>query len=464
MKQKNSITTNSFIHKVFIYKIIALFVFALLLGAKTLLATSQITPTKQNQKTRLQNDKWNVIVYLAANNTLSEYAFLSIDQMKKVGSNSRVNVLVQLDKPGYQKVKHIKVSPNKIHVEEELSLISGTRESLFECVKWATTKHPAKHTALILWNHGSGPIDPAGWGRNWLARRDEFLIIDPETGLLDIDTDLLRGIAFNETHNVYLNNNDLTVTLEKISRELLNGKKIDIVGMDACFMATVEIGSQIKNSAKYLVASQEVEPGSGWNYQRVLSPFITQNLSPKSFAQVIVESYKQQYQNRFARQTQSAIDMENYELLEHQVNELSLILIKLLESPRENIRREIVNMINKIRTDRQYTTSFAYSQYIDLHHFYKSMLVKINTLPQQLKTNIDIKKLSSVLKTGTNILNQLVINNTAGPKVKNAKGLSIYFPGLHLNKRYSETIFAQKTAWPEFLVAYKKAKVKNKKR
>ena len=39
------------------------------------------------------------------------------------------------------------------------------------------------------------------------------------------------------------------------------GQKIDLVGMDACLMAMVEVAYEIKDYVNILVASQETEPG-----------------------------------------------------------------------------------------------------------------------------------------------------------------------------------------------------------
>jgi hypothetical protein len=451
MKTKLKPPATKLVYKVFLYKIVALILVVLTLYSRALFAGE----TRATQKA-----DWNLIVYLAANNNLSRYALYNINQMKQVGSNDRLNILVQLDKPEYRKLKHLKINPGAIVVEDTLPFIGGTRESLFECVKWATKKHPAKHTAIVLWNHGSGVVDPPGWGRSNLGFRDELLTINKNTRLLEINTKQLRGIAFNDTHNTYLDNNDLTVTLTRISNELLGGKKIDIVAMDACFMASVEIGSQIKNSTDYFVGSQDMEPGPGWNYNLLLRPFLRGTLTPSSFAQQMVLAYKQQYQNIFAHQTQSAIKMDGYEVLEQQVNSVATTLVSLLMS---SDKKKIAALINKVRTGESLTTSFARSQYIDLHHFYKSLRKQTETLPTQLKNSPLVVQLQTQLQVGINILNQMIIQNTAGYNVTNAKGLSIYFPRTFIHRQYATTIFAKETAWLDFLLRYKQVRATQRK-
>lgn len=42
--------------------------------------------------------------------------------------------------------------------------------------------------------------------------------------------------------------------------------KLDIIGFDACLMAMYEVGSVMAPYAHYLLASELLEPGTGWDY------------------------------------------------------------------------------------------------------------------------------------------------------------------------------------------------------
>lgn len=42
--------------------------------------------------------------------------------------------------------------------------------------------------------------------------------------------------------------------------------KLDIIGFDACLMAMYEVGSVMAPYAHYLLASELLEPGQGWDY------------------------------------------------------------------------------------------------------------------------------------------------------------------------------------------------------
>lgn len=46
--------------------------------------------------------------------------------------------------------------------------------------------------------------------------------------------------------------------------------KLDIIGFDACLMAMHEIGAVLTPYANYLLASELLEPGIGWDYSALL--------------------------------------------------------------------------------------------------------------------------------------------------------------------------------------------------
>ena len=58
-----------------------------------------------------------------------------------------------------------------------------------------------------------------------------------------------------------------TLTLKEIKKALKNiDEKLEFIGFDACLMSNFELAYTIKDKAKYLIASEETEPGTGWYY------------------------------------------------------------------------------------------------------------------------------------------------------------------------------------------------------
>ncbi len=51
--------------------------------------------------------------------------------------------------------------------------------------------------------------------------------------------------------------------------------RVDLIGFDACLMASLEVARRFKNHASLLVASEEVEPGHGWSYRNLVTSLAT---------------------------------------------------------------------------------------------------------------------------------------------------------------------------------------------
>ena len=63
-------------------------------------------------------------------------------------------------------------------------------------------------------------------------------------------------------------------------------------------------------------------------------------------------------------------------------------------------------------------------------------------------------QLSSLIKEGKTIFKNLIIENKVGSKLKNAQGVSIYFPEYSININYTKSPFALKNNWLSLLLKY----------
>ena len=91
---------------------------------------------------------------------------------------------------------------------------------------------PAEHLMVSVWNHGGGPIDGVEWDEN-----------------TDNNISVPEYVSFAEA-------------LYKA-----RGQKTDIFGFDVCLLGNLEVALNLAPYADYMVASAEVEPGSGWLYE-----------------------------------------------------------------------------------------------------------------------------------------------------------------------------------------------------
>lgn len=109
----------------------------------------------------------------------------------------------------------------------------GAQETLEDYLDWAVSTYPADRYMLVFWNHGGGSNS---------------------------------GVCFDETADYD------GLTIHEINDALYNFTEanpdfhLDVIGFDACLMATYETAAHMQYYADFMVASEELEPGLGWNY------------------------------------------------------------------------------------------------------------------------------------------------------------------------------------------------------
>lgn len=72
--------------------------------------------------------------------------------------------------------------------------------------------------------------------------------------------------------------------------------KVRILGFDACLMASAEVAFTVSPYADYLIASQEVEPGNGWNYSFLGT--IQKDSNVTDIGKNIIDSYSDYYSKK----------------------------------------------------------------------------------------------------------------------------------------------------------------------
>jgi len=87
-----------------------------------------------------------------------------------------------------------------------------------------------------------------------------------------------HGSSYTTTPGIGPDQNSNTVLdLAKINNGLAGTQSCyHLIGFDACLMASMETAVAIKDFGRYMVASEELEPGHGWNYAHVLNALAAQ--------------------------------------------------------------------------------------------------------------------------------------------------------------------------------------------
>ncbi len=409
------------------------------------------------------------MTYMAADNNLAFFARKNLDQQAQIGSNNLINIVTELDTrlSGNQKVTKI------YYVQKDQLIIlnnddpstqkmdSGNPETLIKFCRFAIKNFPADHYVLVLWNHGTGIIDIgqySAFNSSKLFRYNadiNMLELDRSMPFLEFITQSLpdpRGLCFDDTTGHYLTNQGLEYALKTICNECLNGKKLDIIGFDACLMSMLEIGNIIKDYADYMVGSQEVELALGWRYDLILAPVTQHRMNMNIFAQHIVDTYHEMYHKITKDYTQSAVALKELYQLEDNVNNVALLLIEALNNEKSNTVRDAL----KASRHKLFCTHFVEQSFIDLWHFYSNVLsncpkfqFKNNTTGATIKNEI-----VKTLQQGITIMQRIIIANVVGSGLAKAKGISIYFPEQRIHGSYAYTKFAQTNNWGTFISKY----------
>jgi len=141
----------------------------------------------------------------------------------------------------------------------------GSKAALLDFLKFAKAKvGPTSSVSLVMGDHG-GAL--AGFG-NALTLKS----IDDKTRD--------KGASLDS----HLSVNDIADAIKESELQ------IDLLGFDACLMGNFETAFILRNSAKFLIASPEVEPGHGWAYNNFMRDFVTSD-SLAVFARRVIEAY-----------------------------------------------------------------------------------------------------------------------------------------------------------------------------
>ena len=121
--------------------------------------------------------EWGIYVYMAGDNSLYEEVDDDLNEMKMVGSNEDLEIVVLTDKivqddsHAYHVVKHEleEIPLSQINSTWENELDMGNGDTLRDFMIWATTEDPAQKKILVIWNHGSGWEKVAEDGNSYLT-------------------------------------------------------------------------------------------------------------------------------------------------------------------------------------------------------------------------------------------------------------------------------------------------------
>jgi hypothetical protein len=402
--------------------------------------------------------KWTVMVWMAGDNNLESFGEMDIAEMKRVGSNDDINVLVQFDSMKDDHTRRYEITSkgdaDRDIVQELGETNTGDPLVAVDFFSWAITNYPAERLLGVIWNHGAGIDDtdiyaeaargargPAGAGtpdrgavRRALASRHRRALFGTTIAQAAHD----RAIAFDDTSRDFLDNVELKKVLAEVKRQ--TRRTFDILGFDACLMNMIEVAYQLKGTSQVVVGSEELEPGEGWPYTRVLETIAANpEITGPELGSRIVDLYVESY--RDGNVTQSAFDLERLDGAAKAIDQLAKALTKAIKDAAE---------FTAVAKTLNATQRFDTADFVDLGHFCQ----ELSKRSKSAAVKSAAKGAADAFKTGEGFV---LAERHRGTNVSNASGASIYFPRGTVNKAYGKLDFAKATGWKAFLDAFHKA-------
>jgi hypothetical protein len=360
--------------------------------------------------------KWTLLMYSAADNDLEKYLVQDADEIERVGSSGNMSVVLQLDRGknpselsgGWKGCRRFLVRQNTdpegitSPVLKDMGQVNmSDPKVLQDFIEWGMETFPAEHYLLLISDHGQG----------W------------------------KGAIRDDSHKGWMSLPDINKAMG--NAEETTGRKIDILGFDACLMAQSEVAYELKDRANYMVASEDLEGAKGWPYHKVLTQNVVQQLQkallmktdvdPEILAKFIVKAAAA---DKEVIPTLSAIDMKNMDGVAKATDKFARAIIDS-DTP-GNLFKTI---IRKSQTFEGFKDHFDFAS--------------------RIKDSEDIKdeKLKEAAQGVMDAVKAAVLYEEHSSSYNSAHGLTIHLPSFRMDPppEYKKIAFARDTMWDEAL-------------
>lgn len=341
---------------------------------------------------KLADKNYTVMVYIVGSNLESRYGAATNDIKEMLGAGldfSKNNLLVYAggSKRWNSDISNTYNSVIDLAAGDSLEVTArtdetadmGTAETISQFINYCTENYPARHYGLVLWDHGAGPL--WGYGSDELFGNDSLLLEE------------LKG-AMDKTM-------------------FTNGKKLDWVGFDACLMGSIENAKLWKDYADYMIGSEELEPGRGWDYSFLGTLNKTENAG--EIAASVVEAYGNYYEKNRSEVFNPDVTLSAMDL--SAVDDTIQAADMLFEAMQKGIDGGDYAELNRARSR---TKAFGLGAASSREEAYD--MLDMRDLTEQLAQIYpeECRKVQGAL-------DKLVVASTAN--VSGAGGVSIYLPG-----------------------------------
>lgn len=346
----------------------------------------QISRRSRDEEIPMGDGDWTIFVYLCGSDLESDGGAASSDIEEAFAARGSGQVKVVYQTGGsyfwYQNINENRVQRYLLEdgdltlVDEKPEANMGTASTLADFLSWGVSNYPSERMGLILWDHGSGSIN---------------------------------GVCFDEQYDYdSLTLGELDHALNQVYDQMTD--RFEFIGFDACLMSTLETANVLTPYARYMYASQEMEPGSGWDYTSLLNNLAA---NPDQDGAQLGEKVCREYYDHCADYGFGSQRSATFSIID--LSKIDDVLISMNEAFRVVYEQgdlgDVTRAVLEADSFGGNSVSEGYSNMLDLG----------NMLDQLSRYGQEVRDASQTLQS-------CVLYTMNGRLHKNASGLSVYYP------------------------------------
>jgi hypothetical protein len=395
-----------------------------------------------------------IIEMFGGDNNLSPFVYEDLQEMA-AGLGGRCAVIGLADlagKPG----SVVEVVPRAgLQILEEAGEIdTGDPDVLMKFVARALITYPRARKAIGFWDHGTGVFDETDNSEKLATRRLHSVtrsersrsyparrLFFPKSKLeADIAT---RAMLHDDTNGGVLTNLEASRMLAAAFRAAGQSGKVDLLFSDTCLNGMIEVMEELGPFAHCVVASPELEPGDGWDYQRWMALMAQQPpATPADWGRQAVSAFQTGYE---PYPTKHPCTLGAF----NSTQQMTAAFSNLLKATRSGGHEAFFLMDHARARSQDYARRDAY----DLRDF---ALQAEQVFADQGKPAIAGAARELIAAFDAARIHCCML----GPTVARSSGLAFWFPSSRsaLNRdmrTYERLAFSQKSGWGDFLKEFR---------
>ena len=336
---------------------------------------------------------WTVLAYVAADNNLEGAAIADLVQMSRTRTTKFIVLIDRIPENSSadlfglgpftdSRLLEIQDGAGKV-LQTPGEIDMGSPDTLSSFISYGLQNHKGQKNALVVWDHGGA----------WKGVAWDDSSPDPATGkgsdgltLTELSSAVKRGLT------------DAGVA------------RFDMIGFDACLMATYDVAMAIQPFADVMVASEELEPGHGWNWTS-LGTAATGSTTAQ-FADAILQGYK----SEAAAANQTDITLSALDL--HALPALTAAIDALTAGFRGSTVR-----VGRVGYGRNQAIGFGKNPNPKLDYF----SVDLGDFMSEIENTGGVK---DAVRAIHDAIHEVVMRRVSGVRADASSGIAVYFPSV----------------------------------